>query len=58
MKSVLRGYFMSLSDIQLAEELLRSVPDGEEAEDAATEVLSILESKTPIYIQMEDDENV
>lgn len=51
------GYFLSSNDMHMLEDAVHSLPTTRDTEDAMEEILSILESKTPIVVTFQEKED-
>jgi hypothetical protein len=51
------GYFLSSNDMHMLEDAVHSLPTSHDTEDALEEILSILDSKTPIVVMFPEKED-
>lgn len=57
MKTLLKGYFISSSDMYMLDDMVKNIPVHMDNEDAMEELIELLESRTPIIVQLGEQED-
>lgn len=57
MKTLLKGYFISSSDMYMLDDMVKNIPVHMDNEDAMEEIIELLESRTPIIVQLGDQQD-
>lgn len=57
MKTLLKGYFISSSDMYMLDDVVKNTPVHVDNEDAMEEIIELLESRTPIIVQLGEQED-
>ena len=57
MKTLLKGYFISSSDMYMLDDMVKNIPIHMDNEDAVGEMIELLESRTPIIVQLGDQDD-
>jgi hypothetical protein len=57
MKTLLKGYFISSSDMYMLDDMVKNIPVHMDNEDAMEEIIELLESRTPIIVQLGEQED-
>ena len=57
MKTLLQGYFISSSDMYMLDDMVKNIPVHTDNEDAMEEIIELLESRTPIIVQLGEQQD-
>lgn len=57
MKTLLKGYFISSSDMYMLDDMVKNIPVHMDNEDAMEEIIELLESRTPIIVQLGEQQD-